>query len=511
MSERLRLPLPVWQLQYQLLGGHRRMIIIFVSAVFVLAIAILGTHRLVGRPFATIGGYVLWFLTGLQAFVIILSGCNAIYRAVLRDHQSKMIESHRLTPMSNMTLAIGYLFGPTLQTLMLFVVFTATGAIVSRAAGLPVDAWIYGNFMLLIGAVMAWSFTVFIGMRPEKPISTAPIAVGIAALSVPIGIVPVLGLLTGVYAVIFGIWIMSGKLSFTTGAVGGAPGAASTPLIATFVVAGVALAYTMFWIAMAAVKYRRPDLPAINGARGLALLTMSLLTGAIGLVAFKHFTTSSPALNEFHNPSVERTQWLVTLICGLLLAAVITAGAVRCQVLGSRGTALRGRSDRMSPLTIAILTAAMICAIMAGAGSPIWPPLLPTERSDLFLENVTLYAPVWGWTFAACLLATLTFRSVLEIGYRLLSSPKVLVAVFLIVAWAVPPMIDSVRMEFVRESQESADYSWLTASCPPGLLVTIWVPLDIQLWPGLAIQIGVLLILILVARHARRKEEVKSR
>ena len=76
MSERLRLPLPVWQLQYQLLGGHRRMIIIFVSAVCVLAIAILGTHRLVGKPFAAIGGYVLWFLTGLQAFTHV--GTNVI-------------------------------------------------------------------------------------------------------------------------------------------------------------------------------------------------------------------------------------------------------------------------------------------------------------------------------------------------------------------------------------------------------------------------------------------------
>ncbi len=71
-------------------------------------------------------------------------------------------------------------------------------------------------------------------------------------------------------------------------------------------------------------------------------------------------------------------------------------------------------------------------------------------------------------------------------------------------------MIDSARMGYMRESQGSAEYSWLIASCPPGMLAAIWGPLDIRLWPGLATQIGVLAILILVARRARRKEKVKS-
>ena len=164
----------------------------------------------------------------------------------------------------------------------------------------------------------------------------------------------------------------------------------------------------------------------------------------------------------------------------------------------------------MSSLTIAMLTAALICAIMAGAGTPIWTRLLSTERSDVLLENMVTYAPVWGWTLVACLLATLTLRSVLEIGYRLLSSPKILVFVFLAVAWAAPPAIDAAYMEYMREFRGVGDYSWLTAASPPGMLGAIWGPLDIRLWPGLVAQLVVLASMVFVARRARRKEEVRS-
>ena len=497
MSEQLRLPLPIWQLQYHLVGGHRRMIITLVCAVSVLAIGILGTYRLVGQPFAVIGGYILWFHTGIQAFIMILSGCNAVYRAMLRDHQSKMIESHRLTPMSNMTIVTGYLIGPNLQTLLLFCVFTVSGAIVSRASGLPVDAWVYGNLMLLIGAVMVWSASVFLGMRQEKPINPAPIVVGLSVLSFPIGMVPALGLFTGFYACYLSLWLMAA--------------APKIPTQATIMIIGVCLAYTLFWISTAAVKYRRPDLPALTGARGLFLLGMSLLFGTGGIIAFERIATSSPSLQEFYKSSLVRTQWLVTMNGALLLAAIVTSGAVRCRVLGSRGTALRGRSDRMSPLTIAILSAVLVCAIMAGVGSSIWWTLLPRIESDRSLDNVAHYALIWAWTLTACLLATLTLRTVLETAFRSLSSPKVLVIVFLIVTWGVPPLIDSIHMTYLREVRGiGVDYGWLTAACPPGMLAAIWGPLDIRLWPGLVTQIGVLLILILVARRARRNELVKS-
>lgn len=168
MSERLRLPLPVWQLQYQLLGGSRRLIALLVGSVAILTIAIVATHRLSQMPFIRISRPVLMFLAGIQMFVTVLAGCNAIHRAMLRDYQSKMLESHRLTPMSNLAVVMGYLLGAPLHTIALFFVFTATGAVVSRFGGRPVDVWIFGNLLLLSGTMMLWSGAVFLGMRQES-------------------------------------------------------------------------------------------------------------------------------------------------------------------------------------------------------------------------------------------------------------------------------------------------------------------------------------------------------
>ena len=490
MSDRIRLPLPLWHVQFQLLGGLRRLIVLPLAAVLILTVAIYATHRLSQMPFVRISRYVLWFLAGLQMFVTVLAGCNAIHRAMLRDYQNKMMESHRLTPMSNLATVLGYLLGAPLHTLVLFLVFTATGMVVSRIGNKPVDVWVLGNLLLLSGTVMLWSGAVFLGMRQEKPLNPTPFVVGFAALSAPLAAVPALGLLTGVYAGWLGLWLMVGTLA--------------VPPDAAIVVVVVSLAYTIFWVSAAAVKYRRPDLPALTGARGLFLLGMSLIIGTGGIVAFKYIAINTSSLGEFYRPGLVRTQWLVTMIGALLLAAVAVGGSVKCRVLESRGTSLRGRSDRMSPLTIAILSAFMICAIMAGVGSTIWRGFLPGIESDLLRDNMALYARVWGWTTAACLLATLTFRSLLEIGFRSFSSPKILVFVFLAVAWAAPPMLDAALRESMREMHAFGDYSWVTAASPPGMLGAIWIRLDVPLWPGAVAQLVVLVGLAFVARRTRK-------
>ena len=124
MGERVQLPWPMWRVQYQLLGGFRRLSAIVLVCAVVLVAGIFGLRRLgMPDPFTAVAGTALNFRTGIQVFLLILGGCQAVYRAMLRDHEGKMKESHRLTPMSNITVVLGYLFGSTLQISSLFVMF----------------------------------------------------------------------------------------------------------------------------------------------------------------------------------------------------------------------------------------------------------------------------------------------------------------------------------------------------------------------------------------------------
>jgi len=167
MEQPVQLPLPMWRVQYQLLGGRRRMMAIVLVTTTLLIVGIIAIRRLMLRdPFPAVATRVLTLLTVIQVLVTVLGGANAVYRALLRDYQTKMNESHRLTPMSGIAVSVGYLFGSTMQITALFAVFTVVGAGVSLFARLPVGPWLLSNLILFNGAITIWAATVFSAGHP---------------------------------------------------------------------------------------------------------------------------------------------------------------------------------------------------------------------------------------------------------------------------------------------------------------------------------------------------------
>lgn len=514
MAERLQLPTPMWRVQYDLLGGHRRMVVVVCVAAAVLALGILGARRFLPTiPFSRLGPYVVNVLAFVLVLLVILGGCNAVHRAMLRDHDTKMIESHRLTPMSNVAVAVGYLFGSTLQVVALTIVLLVTGSVVSYLSSLPADLWIYGCLFILNGAVTLWAAVVFFGMRPEKPVSPAPILVGIASLTVPLGMVPGAALCCSIYAVVLGIMIVSGWIAVS-----------ATALLITGIVNA---ALTLFWISAAAVKYRRPDLPALNGSRGLAFLALVLIISTVGVVGFQAVTSVAavtagpnpqPTLSRFASAELPLIQWIATMLGGILLSFVAIAGAVNCRVRGARGTGLRGWGDRLAPRHVVVLSTVVICTVMAGLGTPVWRFLGPAAaprfqgRNGINQEMLRhLMLQAWYVSGATCLLACATIRAVLEIGYVTLKSPRFLVAMFFLVAWALPPSLDSIRAEWVRDGWAPVEYSWIMGCSPVGTIIITWSQLDAPRAPGLLVQFGIAVLLTIAAvRTSRRLKGVKS-
>lgn len=490
MVERFQLPLAMWRVQYDLLGGHRRLLAIVAVTVTVLGAGIFGAYRL-AQPggFAAPSGFILGFLAVINAIITVLVGCNAVHRAMLRDFESKMLESHRLTPMSNLAVPFGYLFGSTIQVIALSLMLTVAGVVVSYMAGLPIDTWIYGSLFLLNGAVTLWAAAVFFGLRPEKPFNPAIVVILIGALMAPIGMVPLAAFLFNLYPVLLGLMLL------TSGT--------AVPGSVLVIVGAVSLAFTMFWISAAAVKYRRPDLPALNGGRGLALLLLALIVGTGGLIVYDHITATS--IRGFDSGrKMERIQWIATMIGALLLAAVAINGAAKCRVLGTTGTALRDWPDRMSPLLIALLSAVMICGVMAGLGQPIWSKMFASQPGAELQR--ALLRDAWLYSFGACVLAALSFGALFELGYRRLKSPKVIVAVLLLVVWALPVLVDSIRAAYVADWPAPARYSWIWGCSPAGTIAAAWSNFGIRLWPGLLVQVSLAGILMLAARRVQRSK-----
>lgn len=493
MAWRFELPVAMWRVQYQLLGGHRRMLTILIVAAAMLAVVLIGAHRMLGNQFARVASVILYILGGLQVALLVLGGCNAVYRAVLRDHQTGMIESHRLSPMTNLSVALGYVFGATLQIMTLVTVIALAGIVVNAVAGFGSTAWIYGNLFLLNGGVTLWAGTLMLSIRQEKPVNPAPVLMVIAAMGILIVWVPGIALFLNVYSVMFGFLMLVPRLS--------------VPPPAAFVVVGaVNVALTAFWLSAAAVKYRRPDLPAFNGPRGLALLVLCVLMGTVGLVAF-----SLVDLTRWMGPpdkDVACIQWIATMLGALILAGFAVAGSVRCRILGTSGTALRGWGDRLSPMLVAVLAATLICVVMATLGRPFWEDLTVAVPSKD--GGPTLVNRAWLLSGAACLLTTVTLRSVLLAGHRLMKSPGRLIAFFVLVAWAFPPIADHVRAQMMRDGWEKLEFSWLMNISPIGTMIVAWGPFPVRLLPGLFVQVGIMVTLELVAWRLRPRSRMPS-
>ena len=495
MPERFQLPIPMWRVQHQLLGGNRRMLMVIIVSAAVLVVGFLTIQRLFQtEPFSTVVSGILNFLAALQAFIAAFGGCNAVHRAMLRDYETKMIESHRLTPMSNGSVVLGYLFGSTLQISVVLFVVTMFGAVLALLAAVPLASWFYGNLLVVMGAVTLWSLVVFSGMRPAKPVNPAGVILAVALLGhVGLLLLPAAGLLLSVYPIAMGVTLLMGATT------------PSGPAIALLTLLSVLL--TGFWIVAAAAKYRRPDLPALNASRGLILLCIWLLLGAFGIIAYSRAGAVVPL--AWSGPDVTDTQWAITLALSLLVALVPLSGAVECRILIRRGVAPRDWLDRVPDWLVAVIGGVMICLVMALAGLPVWPTLIGGSLESA--QRGAVFWRAWLYTITACVLALLFARGLLVVAYSFLKSPRGPAGVLILATWAGPLLLDYILADVLRDYGQPLTYSWLLGCSPAGTIIAVWMKIPVPLWHGFIVQLVLALVLSVAAwRVGSRRPQPQS-
>jgi hypothetical protein len=459
------------------------MLMVIIVSAAILVVGFLSIQRLFQKePLSAVVNGTLNFLAALQAFIAAFGGCNAVHRAMLRDYETKMIESHRLTPMSNGGVVLGYLFGSTLQIMLVLIVVALFGAVLGLLGGVPVASWFYGNLLVFLGAVTLWSLVVFSGMRPAKPVNPAGVILAVALLGhIGLLVLPAAGLLLSVYPIAMGVALLMGATT------------PSGPAIALLTLLSVLL--TAFWIVAAATKYRRPDLPALNASRGLILLCIWLLLGAFGIIAYSRAGAVIPL--AWSGPDVTATQWATTLALSLLIALVPLNGAVECRILIRGGAAARDWVDRVPDWLVAVLGGLMICLVMALAGLPLWPTLIGGSVDPAQLGAV--YWRAWLYTLAACVLALLFARGLLVVAYSFFKSPRGPAGALILATWAGPLLLDYILADVFRDYGEALTFSWLFGCSPPGTIVAVWKELPASLWQGLIPQLVLALLLTSMA------------
>jgi|GEM_PF-3726632 len=488
MRERFQSPMAMWRLQYHLLGSGRRILGSMLIYGAALAAGAYGCRRVFSdEPLDEVASYMLNALAAIQIFIAIMGGCNAIFRANLRDFDSQMVESHRLTPMSNDSVVLGYLFGATLQMIALYLVGIAVGVVLAALAKLPVGEWIGGSSFILNGAITLWAACLVSGLRLTKPISPAGFIIGAGVLgNAGIIFLPAAGVLFCAYPVFFGFQILTGRnaLSFSV----------------LLMIAALNAVTTVFWLSSAAAKYRRPDLPALHAVRGLILLAFWVVTGISGVVIY--FSTLVGPRVAPKDDEILIVQWVATIGLSFLVALPAIAGSVECSRLIGKGTPARSWVDRVPSWAVCLIATAVIVwpSVLIGTHllEVLWPTMLnaPT-RTTLFVQQLGSTS-AWAFTALAVMLAMFTAREVHASAYAAVSKPRICATALLILLWAAPPLADLLRVEIVCARDPFAVYqlTGLFGCSPLGSLVAVWAnEMEIPVIPGLIGQ-GFLLCLL---------------
>ncbi|GIK16953.1 MAG: hypothetical protein BroJett003_19170 [Planctomycetota bacterium] len=494
MREPFQSPAPLIYVQGHLQGGPRRFAAIAVAYVAIAGFAMAVARRLTSSrlTWADIADGALKTVAISQGFILILVGSNMIYRALFRDFQSRMIESHRLSPMSNTSVVTGYLFGGPLQALLLFGLNVLLGYALGLIAQAPANSWFGGNALLLTGAVMIWSLTIFWGVGVGKPVSPVGPLIGLGfSAQLLFVFVPGMALLFGVYGSSLAVWVMLGQ---------GSPGPAAIALVAA-----TNLVFALFWLNAACARYRRPDLPAINALRGTVLLLMWLAASTVGIRAYQQVAQTRAFANVLPDVPEALIHWLVSLGASMLLAFIPLRNAVILRNIARQGTRLRDWSDRFPPLALlVILDPVLICGVSALLGVDVWRPMIDEYTWSLpetTFNQAALRA--WSATFLACLFACVTMTALSILERRRRSPALWMTILILMLIWMFPPAFDAGRAALQRTSG-----TWLAGASPFGTIKIAWSASDrTTLIPGLIAQGAVAALLLLLSGLGNRTAE----
>lgn len=426
------------------MNSHWYMVGGFTALTIVGTIVIQGSMS--GSQAPPVSAVMLALMVGAQALFLLLLAPSAVLKAVQRDFQTGMDESLRLTPMSDLRIALGYLLGAPIRLYLLYGAATVFGLAFAASYGAANGAnWagvqvVAGGFLLaqvcLIAlSLLAMIFVALIGLRSKgKSSSLGGIVVIAMLLGWPATLaVPALGLLTG---------ILTARALFeliTNQSFGGDP---LTVVHST----GFQLFFFGTLVAAFCRSFRRPDEPPFN-----ILLGILLAVGTAGcLLAARSVTESFAFL-------LDGDDWGFTrLVAGTLAFALAVLPVLIAAAFAS------ARSDRQAALTKGKLErpslgAALVPAFVGVLGALTWKGILaltPASQMDPDLLNrLTTYGS-WLAVLLSMLLYAWTLFNWLYLlcvrGWRL----QLGLWAFVIVFHGLP-VLAAISLEVAQEAAET--------------------------------------------------------
>lgn len=480
---------PLTHVHFQLSGGWRQNGLIagvYAALLILIASIVYGTTDVKDRGSVSA---TLLSITGVaQVVLALVIAPGAVRRAVQRDFQAGMIESHRLTPLSGLSLVTGYLTGPTAQALLLLAVGMLVGGyfagLTGQSYGYPgvaISSWSLSQLCLLSLSLLVVSLALLASLATAGKTNIMAVLIAFALLGgwflVPL--VPGLALLMG--------FMSAGLLLKWLGApvpITGAAGATVWAMVLQVVLA-------LIFLRAACRKIRAPEQAVFSIPLGLLLVVVTGVTLVAGWHLFGQFTAMF-GWGQVHAAQWISSTWVFVLVAlfPLVAAAVERQRRDRAAVL-TVGRLPRWRDVDALPVLLTGLTMLATVVMMpwkASGGAGQGASALVGTALAIGLSFWTDYA----W---ACF--------VLARGQRLFRA--------LLLAWAVlkglPLLADGVAALVSEILMYHERIEWHVAGLSPiGTLILLAEGANI--WPGLGVQFGIAVLATVLLRRARARRQV---
>jgi hypothetical protein len=405
-------------------------------------------------------------LLGLQMLLVIGYGVFTTGGAVKTDLSSHLIESHRMMPLSSGRAIAGYLVGPPCQAYTFFIANVIVGlsiCVLNSTGPTPTRTWLLRNAVLLLFAVFVFAVTVFwnfLGRNVGRYL---------------VGLVVVFWISQGyLFAYVPAFYVLGSPF------IGETVFAPSLSVGWTHGLAAVAqVALGLILLTAATRKYRRPHLPAFSTP--LALLLLAAFVGIFGAGIF-FWPVLRPDWRMYRR--VEQALQFVSSTSVLMVLAMLPiASAARTYTLRQReanstGLATSVATKPTHPLFTAV-AAALLCLLVLIV-APDAPSAAPYFRTAVVIASFCL-----------------SFCFLLAWAYTITTRPTLLLVAWLILTWGGPLIADTIRYNLMDDPNGPL-LATLSAASPYGALVQLWSPSESNTTPGLAFQIGLLVLTVVL-------------
>lgn len=492
---------PMFGLHVRLMGAWRSQAIILLVLLGGIGALASATYRMADpADRAQVStGWLTVVLIAQAAFALLIAP-GAIRRAVQRDFDTGMMESHRLSPMSGFKIVLGYLTGPTAQAMLLFATNLLVGTYFAaqRALdyGAPLSLATLGPTWLLQLGLLLLAF-----MLASLVLLTALVSAGKTNI---IGLVVLMATVVGWWAwafvpgvaLVFGVLTVIEVLGVFAMQRAPTPGTVSSLTVLMAALAQVAFGIT--FVVAACRRVRAPERAMFTLPLAIVLLT---IWGAALVLGVRYMPAVHPWIPRFD--LLATAQIICSTVAFMLVAlfAVVAAAndafrSDRAAAFGERAVDALPRAARATPLLLAGMTLAAAVLMYGQLREGVRPPGLAIAFSEPLTLLALGLAPLLSFWIDYCLIYATIAR-----GGKVFRS---------LIVWSlglkIMPLAIDMALTWVREAGEIERVPFtegvFSGLSPYGTLALCCLEGG-RPWPGLIVQVGLAVGATYLALRAR--------